>query len=179
MAASRIFRLKGFHAARTADICAEAGLSAGTVFRHFSDKRTIIATIANRELAHFQQVMQRLSTREGLQRVTRMSERDLAEFLRPTAYDLGFDSRLELYRDEKARIQLMAVVDAIHTALAATLAGGQQEGWVRKAVDPAGLANMILAVFLGLTVNQAIGAPTSSSSTAAALANLFRSFIHV
>jgi AcrR family transcriptional regulator len=178
LAAARVFKMKGFHAARTEDICAEAGLSAGTVFRHFPDKRAIITAIATRELAHYQREVLQLASREGLQWLTRMTVTEFSELLRPTAYDLGSDSWLELFRDQAGREQLLAVDGAIRATLTATLARGQREGWVRKGVDPAGLANVILAVFSGLALDQEVGAAMDLSATAAALADLFGSFIH-
>ncbi len=178
LAAARVFKAKGFHAARTEDICAEAGLSAGTVFRHFPDKRAIIIAIATHELAHYQREVQQLASREGLQWLARMTDDDLSELLRPTAYDLGADSWLELCRDEVGRKQLLAVDAEIRKTLTSTLARGQREGWVNNSVNPEGLANVILAIFSGLALDSEVGVATDSPATAAALASLFRTFIH-
>lgn len=177
LAAARVFKLKGFHAARTDDICAEVGLSAGTVFRHFPDKRAIITAIATRELAHYQREVQQLATKEGLLWLTRMTDRDLSELLSPTVYDLGSDSWLELVRDEVGRKQLLAIDKKLRAMLAAELSRGQKEGWVRKSLDPQGAANVILAVFSGLALDQEIGASTGNAATAAALSTLFSHFI--
>lgn len=177
LAAARVFKAKGFHAARTEDICAEAGLSAGTVFRHFPDKRAMIAAIAASELEQYQHEMRRLATKQGLQWLTRITDKDLSELLRPTAYDLSADSWLELARDEQGRKLLLASDKKLRATLAAELACGQQEGWVRKTLEPQGTANVILAVLSGLTFDQEIGARTDSTATAAALADLFSRFI--
>lgn len=177
LAAARVFKVKGFHAARTEDICAEAGLSAGTVFRYFPDKRAMIIAIAKRELAQYRHEVQRLATKEGLQWLTRITDKDLPELLSPTVYDLGSDSWLELVRDEAGRKQLLAVDKKLRATLAAELARGQKEGWVRKSLEPQGVANVILAVFSGLAQDQEIGARTGTPATAAALSDLFSHFI--
>ena len=177
LAAARVFKAKGFHAARTEDICAEAGLSAGTVFRHFPDKRAMIAAIATSELEQYQHEMRRLATKEGLQWLARITAKELPELLHPTAYDLSADSWLELVRDEDGRKQFLAFDKKLRATLATELARGQKEGWVRKSSDPRGLANVILALFSGLTFDQEIGARTDSSATAVALADLFSHFI--
>lgn len=177
LAAARVFKAKGFHAARTEDICAEAGLSAGTVFRHFPDKRAMITAIAERELEQYQHEVQRLATKEGLQWLTRITDKDLSELLSPTVYDLGSDSWLELVRDEAGRKQLLAVDKKLRATLAAELARGQKEGWVRKSLEPQGVANVILAVFSGLAQDQEIGARTGTPATVAALSDLFSHFI--
>lgn len=177
LAASRVFKANGFHAARTEDICAEAGLSSGTVFRHFPDKRAMIDAIAGRELEQYQQEVKRLATREGLQWLTQITEKDLSELLCPTLYNLGTDSWLELVRDEAGREQLLAVDQKLRVTLANELARGQKEGWVRKSLDPEGAANVILAVLSGLALDQEIGARTGTAATAAALSDLFGQFI--
>ncbi|MFN6170945.1 MAG: TetR/AcrR family transcriptional regulator [Burkholderiales bacterium] len=177
LAAARVFKTRGFHAARTEDICAEAGLSAGTVFRHFPDKRAMIAAIAARELEHYQLEVQRLATREGLQWLTRLTEKELSELLCPTVYDLGADSWLELVRDEAGRKQLLGVDKKLRATLAAALSRGQKEGWVRKSLEPHGAVNVILAVFSGLAFDQEIGARTTTAATAATLSALFSHFI--
>lgn len=179
LAAARVFKAKGFHAARTEDICAEVGLSAGTVFRHFRDKRSMITAIAGRELEQHQREVQRLATKEGLQWLTRITEKELSELLRPTVYDLGADSWLELIRDEAGHQQLLAVDQKLRTTLAEVLSRGQQEGWVRKSLDPQGAANVILALFSGLALDQEIGACTGTAATAAALSDLFSYLINV
>ena len=177
LAAARVFKAKGFHAARTEDICTEAGLSAGTVFRHFPDKRAIITAIAGRELEQHQREVQQLATRAGLKWLTRITEKELSELLCPTVYDLGADSWLELVRDEAGNKQLLAVDKKLRTTLAEALSRGQAEGWVRKSLDPEGAANVILAVLSGLAIDQEIGARTGTAATAAALSDLFSPFI--
>ena len=177
LAAARIFKMKGFHAARTEDICAEAGLSAGTVFRYFPDKRAMITAIAVRELEQHQCEIQQLATKEGLQWLTNVTEKELSELLRPTVYDLGADSWLELIRDEAGRKQLLSIDKKLRAMLAAELLKGQKEGWVRKSLDPQGAANVILAVFSGLALDQEIGASTGNAATAAAMSALFSHFI--
>jgi AcrR family transcriptional regulator len=177
LAAARVFKGKGFHAARTEDICTEAGLSAGTVFRHFPDKRAMITAIAGRELEQYQREVLQLATRDGLQWLTRITEKELLELLCPTVYDLSADSWLELVRDEAGRKQLLALDKKLRITLAEALARGQKEGWVRKSLDPEGTANVILAIISGLAIDQEIGAGTGTAATAAALSDLFSQFI--
>jgi AcrR family transcriptional regulator len=45
-AAVGCFRRRGFHQATMAEICAEAGVSAGALYRYFSSKADIIGAIA-------------------------------------------------------------------------------------------------------------------------------------
>ncbi|WP_244106837.1 TetR/AcrR family transcriptional regulator [Burkholderia cenocepacia] len=52
-AAARVFKAKGFHGARTEDICAAADMSAGAVFRYFADKREMIDAIISVEVERY------------------------------------------------------------------------------------------------------------------------------
>ena len=50
-AAQRCFVRSGFHAASMQDICAEAGMSPGNLYRYFPSKEALIAGIAERDRA--------------------------------------------------------------------------------------------------------------------------------
>ena len=58
-AAERCFVRSGFHRASMQEICAEAGMSPGNLYRYFSSKEEIIAGIAERDRA---EVVQQLAT---------------------------------------------------------------------------------------------------------------------
>ncbi len=176
-AAARVFRLKGFHLARTEDICAEASMSAGTVFRYFPDKRAMISAIAEIEFANYRQQVHSLATKQGLQWMARVRAGELSSMLQTSAFGLGTDSWLELARDPKGKERLLALDAELRTTLARELAQGQAEGWVRKGLDPAGTADVILAMFSGLSFDSEIGVLTEPSPTARAVADLFKTFI--
>lgn len=61
-AAQKVFVAKGYDATQTPDIAAEAGVSVGSFYRYFSDKREIFLEIMRRDLteAH-EQVMAKLT----------------------------------------------------------------------------------------------------------------------
>src|ERR1041384_4309671 len=50
-AAQRCFVRAGFHGASMQDICAEAGMSPGNLYRYFPSKEALIAGIAERDRA--------------------------------------------------------------------------------------------------------------------------------
>lgn len=176
-AAARVFKAKGFHLARTEEICVEAQMSAGTVFRHFPDKRAMISAIAEIEAEHYQRELQRLASKEGLQWLARITESDFAEMMRPTPFDLGTDSWLELARDPAGKEQLLAFDKKLRASLVKVLTRGQSEGWVRESLDPRGGANLILSMFTGLTFDLEMGFSIERRPTARALADFFRTFV--
>jgi TetR/AcrR family transcriptional repressor of uid operon len=173
-AAARVFKRKGFHLARTEDICAEVGLSAGTVFRHFPDKQSMIMAIADIEFEHYRAELDQLATREGIAWLSNITAADLAEILRPHGFDLGVDSWLEVARSPEGRMRLHAMDRRLRRSLAQQLRRGQDEGWVRPTVDCDGAATVVLALFSGLLFDADVGIAIDIEATSRAMADLFK-----
>ncbi len=172
-AAARVFKVKGFHLARTEDICAESGLSAGTLFRHFPDKRSMIAAIADIEFERLRSEIEQLSTREGILWLTRLTAEELAQLIEPKGFELGTDSWLELARDGEGRKRLLVVDQTLRQMISRQLEQGKAEGWIRKSVDSDGTAAILLALFSGLQLGSEVGLAVDTQATACAIADLF------
>ena len=56
-AAQRCFVRSGFHQTSMQEICAEAGMSPGNLYRYFPSKESLIAGIAERDRAEVAQVV--------------------------------------------------------------------------------------------------------------------------
>ena len=65
-AAQRCFVRSGFHQTSMQEICAEAGMSAGNLYRYFPSKEAIIAGIAERDRAEVAQDFARADLSQGL-----------------------------------------------------------------------------------------------------------------
>jgi TetR/AcrR family transcriptional regulator, repressor for uid operon len=176
-AAARVFKAKGFHLARTEDICAEAQLSAGTLFRHFPDKRSMITAIADIEFDNYRTELGRLVTCEGIRWLSKITAEDLAELLRPRGFQLSADSWLELARDPQGRTRLLKLDKQLRQTLTKELRRGQAEGWVDKSLDCQGAANLVLALFSGLLFDAELGLAIDIKATARAMADLFSGFL--
>lgn len=176
-AAARVFKAKGFHLARTEDICKEAGMSAGTLFRHFPDKRSMILAIMEVEFERYRADVEQLATREGLQWLAQISADELIALLEPKGFELGTDSWLEMVRDPDARQRMLDVDKKLRQSLTRELKRGQAEGWVRPSLECAGAANLILALFSGLLFDHELGFHLEPRATARALADLVSGFI--
>lgn len=62
LAAARVFARKGFDAAQTPEIAAEAGVSTGAFYRYFTDKRAVFVEVVAQHLRQSQEeVMARLT----------------------------------------------------------------------------------------------------------------------
>ncbi len=172
--AARIFKDKGFHGARTEEICAEAGISPGSLFRHFADKRAIILAIVEIEFAKYESDVLRLASKDGLYWLTSISGDDLLALLQPTEYNLYADSWLELARDPQRGPQLLAMDAELRRTLADRLEEGKSQGWVRGSVNALGLTNLIFAIFCGLIVDRQQGVRIDAEATAQALGDLLK-----
>lgn len=175
--AARIFMEKGFHGARTEEICAEASISPGTLFRYFPDKRAIILAIVEIEFADYRRDVIRLANKDGLYWVMGISGKELMELIRPSEYNLCADAWLELARDPERAPQLLAMDQELRDILVQRLALGKTEGWVRESVNAVGAANIILAIFTGLIVDQQQGIRIDADATAQALGGVLRSIL--
>jgi TetR/AcrR family transcriptional repressor of uid operon len=65
-AAQRCFVRSGFHGASMQEICAEAGMSPGNLYRYFPSKEALIAGIAERDRAEVGQSFARADLSQGL-----------------------------------------------------------------------------------------------------------------
>lgn len=65
-AAQRCFVRSGFHGASMQEICAEAGMSPGNLYRYFPSKEALIAGIAERDRAEVAQQFARADLSHGL-----------------------------------------------------------------------------------------------------------------
>jgi TetR/AcrR family transcriptional regulator, repressor for uid operon len=65
-AAQRCFVRSGFHGASMQDICAEAGMSPGNLYRYFPSKEALIAGIAERDRAEVAQEFASVDLSQGL-----------------------------------------------------------------------------------------------------------------
>lgn len=153
-AAREVFRVKGFHASRTEEICSAAKMSAGTLFRYFRDKEEIIATIAEMEFETYYEMSKMLCSRDGFEHLAKIDGEGMRRIWGPTCMGLGLDSWLELYRSEKYAPYYRAKDAALRSQLADALHRGQTEGWVRLGLNPDHAAHLILALCSGIMSEQ-------------------------
>ena len=175
--AARIFKEKGFHGARTEEICTEAGISPGTLFRHFPDKRAIILAIVEIEFASYREDVARLANKEGLYWIMGIGGDELLALIQSSEFNLHADSWLELARDPQRAPHLLTMDQDLRDLLAQRLAQGKAEGWVRESVNAVGATNIIFAIFTGLIVDRQQGIRIDIDATAQALGDVLKSIL--
>ena len=100
-AAQRCFVRSGFHGASMQEICAEAGMSPGNLYRYFRSKEALMAGIAERDRAEVAQQFARADLSRGLFAVL--------EGLAAAATVRGYPRGTHLFHENHENRQLMIV----------------------------------------------------------------------
>jgi len=173
-AAGGIFRQKGFHATRTEEICLAAKLSPGSVFRYFKGMEEIIGAILEKEFERNREDIRRLVSREGLHWLAEMQGQDFARLMAPSAFELGLDTWVELYRHPKYRDRMSQEDKDLRRQLGESLRQGQEEGWLRPDLSVDGTVNLLFALFMGLQSDHQLNPHLDLGATAEALSSYIR-----
>lgn len=149
-AALACFARKGFHRTTTAEICAEAGISAGNLFHYFESKDAIIIAIVEedrREVAATFEEALRAADLFG--ELLKLVDRSIAEFADPDYIRIGMEIVAESVRNPRVSELVARNELEKKRALAKLLASARDRGQVVPSVDPAEGADWILLLLDG------------------------------
>jgi len=152
------FVRNGFHRATMQDICREAGLSAGAVYRYFSSKDELIEAIADerhaREAGFMGQALE-VGGAEGLRALGRASFSSLADADERRRRQLGVQVWAEAVLNPAIRKLIMDGIDRGRTVTAQLVRDAQERGELAPGLDPDSVARVLLAMFQGFILQQA------------------------
>ncbi|MFF7211971.1 TetR/AcrR family transcriptional regulator [Streptomyces sp. NPDC008238] len=161
-AAARCFARSGFHRTTIQDIAAEAGASAGLVYRYFTDKDAMVVAIADRW--HYQQA-RRLhldepagNTADALGDVARgflELLRSLAEPGERKRVQLGVQIWAEALRAPQVHAVAREGVDRPRAVVGELVRAAQERGELDAAWPADGLARVFVAIYQGLALQTA------------------------
>jgi AcrR family transcriptional regulator len=171
-AAVEVFRRKGFHGARTEEICAAAGVSPGTLFRHFADKKEIIAAVVEAETQRYLALIEEGFGPQGLGAILARNTAALAAYLRRAQGQVSTETWIELARNWELQDLAVAADRRIRDALASSVRAAQAAGVVRASLDPAAAGEMLNAVFSGVLFDHELSPDRDAKQSAAALVDL-------
>jgi len=155
-AAQRCFVRSGFHGASMQDICAEAGMSPGNLYRYFPSKEALIAGIAERDRAEVAQAFASADLSHGLLNVLEgMVQHYFAEHPRERVL-LCTEVMAEARRNpDIARIS--AAFDAdVRKWLIGLLQGAAARGDIPGDVDLDGVVTMLMLIADGVWWRRAL-----------------------
>ena len=180
-AAERCFARSGFHQTSIQEICAEAGMSPGNLYRYFRSKEAIIAGIAERDRAEVAREFESADLSRGfftvLEEMARhhfahRPEHQVTMCLEITAESRRNPEIARIHRafdaDVKARLVAMLRAAAergeigrdVDLEAAATMLMIIADGvWSRRAVDPAFDAEALLPLFMDVVRHMLRGRP--------------------
>jgi AcrR family transcriptional regulator len=163
-AAQICFRERGFRLTTIEEICAEARISPGALYRYFDSKADIIAAIALDARAAAEAMLDRLSEGEGL-------IEGLAELARAFFETFDGDGDAALLADvwaEAARDPLLAKTlyqrDRIAIGrVSAAIERATRSGGAYPTLSPEAAAESLLAALEGMALRRALGRETNTS----------------
>ncbi|HVZ98882.1 MAG TPA: helix-turn-helix domain-containing protein [Caulobacterales bacterium] len=154
-AAMSCFRRRGFHQATMQEICAEAGLSPGALYRYFDSKADIIAAIGEDECRAFNAMLSQTETAEGLDQALCAMARG---FFGHAAADgaLVADLFAEAARDPLLS-RTLSRADALSVTLCSeAIRAAQGRGEADPSLDPIEAAHVLFSTMTGIGLRSAM-----------------------
>jgi AcrR family transcriptional regulator len=157
--AVRCFAREGFHRTTMPDIFAEAGLSSGAVYGHFSGKDEIIEAIAEERRAGEVLLLQVAfegsdDLRDAFSKFLESLFAWLGEPAEQEKRRVGLQVWAEALRSERIRNVVLRATEQRSVAVAA-IEAARRRGDVPNSVDPDAFARVVLGMIQGFIVQQA------------------------
>ena len=160
-AARACFLRKGFHGTSTDDICREASITPGGLYHYFGSKDELIAAVIEDAA---KQAVANLSALAEESANTRSSVRALSALVAQSAKSpemelatrLDLDIWAETLRNEKLADTTKQAWRIRRGWLESLIQSGIAEGYYASEVDPRGLANLFMTLWLGLRLGRVL-----------------------
>jgi len=172
-AAGKCFRRKGFHLTSMQELCHEAEMSPGSVYRYFPSKDAIIEALVEEEKHYFFELFQRLDTQSDV--VAGMIAM-MDAFIAPDPGQVHLDAEItaEAFRHELIREILRRYEAEVTARLGALLTEGKQRGQIRSDVDLRSASLVLTCIADGLTYRRALGFLPDADAVKAAVGEMIR-----
>jgi AcrR family transcriptional regulator len=157
-AAENCFARLGFHHATMRDVIAEAGLSAGCVYKHFQSKHEIIAAIAADRHVSEMELLSEAETAQDPVAALRLIARHFVEQLATRtglrSRAVGVQTWAEALHDQEVLQHVRKGLEEPLAKITGLLAHAQKKGRVVTSVDPNALARASIALFHGFVLQK-------------------------
>jgi len=154
-AAVACFRRRGFHQATMSEICAEAGISAGALYRYFNSKAEIIGAIAEDKRGEGDVTFLRAAETQGLIPALCLAARDFFQKFADGDGALIADIMSEAMRDEAIAAPLRRTDERSLAIFVKAIKAAQARGEADPALDPENAANTLFATIEGIGLRRA------------------------
>jgi AcrR family transcriptional regulator len=178
-AARRCFIRKGFHQSSMADVFAEAGLSAGAVYRYFRSKDEIITAIAEEVVGHVTDLLVPLVEQEPTPTLDSVIRDGLLSVDDLAFGEYGFAQLApQVWAEALRNDQLLGVIRSRYTvvreALSRLIVAEQKAGRVDVDAEPDDVAAVLFGSIIGYLLQRLLFGRLRPESYAAGLAALTR-----
>lgn len=154
-AAIACFRRRGFHQATMQEICAEANISAGALYRYFASKADIIAAIAEDTRGESDVAFIRTAEESGLMEALCTAGRDFFQKFAQGDGALVAEILAEAIRDEEVAAPLRATDRRSVELFTKAIKSAQTRGEVDATLDAEIVADTLFAAIEGIGVRRA------------------------
>jgi AcrR family transcriptional regulator len=177
-AAARCFVRHGFHQASMQQICREAGMSPGALYRYFDSKQALIEAIAESEREVTGDVTRALAQARDLPQTLEFLALESLKLSADADYArLAVEVVAEASRNARVAAIIAATDSALHARLADALQRAQARGEIDPALSPEASAHIVLALLDGLTSRFLVHPSLERARLAPALAALLARFL--
>lgn len=177
-AAVACFARSGFHGASMQEICAEAGMSPGALYRYFPSKVAIIEAIAEAERAQHAAFFERMAEADDpVEALASIGIDKLEQMLTGPNAALCAETLAEAIRNPGVRAMFDRNIREARAAVVAALRRGQDRGVVDPALDVETACQLVMAMGDGLCVHQALDPTLTAARFRPVLQLLLRRFL--
>lgn len=156
-AAAVCFARRGFHGATMPEICAEAGLSPGTVYRYFRSKDELIEALVEQDRAESLELIAATAAAPDIVAAISIAvDEALAAVADPADAAVYLEVGAEAARNPRVGAIVRRHDESVTGALATLLRRAQEQGEIKGSLDPRMAAEMINALIDGVISRKAI-----------------------
>jgi AcrR family transcriptional regulator len=163
-AAIACFRRRGFHQATMAEICAEAGVSAGALYRYFSSKADIIGAIAEDKRGESDEAFMHAAEEQGFIPAMCLAAREFFDKFAAGDGALIADILSEAIRDDAVAAPLRATDAASVRIFMLAIQAAQARGEIDARLDPENTANTLFGALEGIGLRRAFCRETDAEA---------------
>lgn len=159
-AANVVFSRKGFAGATMAEIAAEAGVSAGAIYRYFRSKEEIIEAMSVESCERREAIVREIAAQgDTITVLDQLANTFFSQLAEPDTQAGCIE--LELASEATRNPQIKEVVqrgfDGLIASFAAIIRRGQAQGDINPRLDAESVARVMMGAFDGLATQQAAG----------------------
>lgn len=154
-AAMACFRRRGFHQATMQEICAEANISAGALYRYFSSKAEIIGAIAEDRHTDSDNAFIHATRNGTVIDALSLMARDFFEKFADGDGALIADIFAECIRDPEVAEPLHKINARMMEHCSAAIKAAQARGEIDRTLEPNATANILFAAVEGIALRRA------------------------